>query len=202
MRLSYSAASPYVRKVMITLRELGAADSVTPVPTTGSVTEPSAERIAMNPLGKVPALERDEGPTLYDSRVICRYLNDRFDGRLYPEGEALWDALVLEATADGITDALVAMVYEGRLRPAEKQHEPWVEGMWRKASDAMNALERQWMAHLSGPFDAAQIALSCALEFADRRFADRNWREGRPQLAAWYEKVSQRPSVSEPMPGA
>ena len=95
MKLSYSPASPYVRKVMVVLHETGQLDDVELVTTTTTPLSPSLELIGKNPLGKVPALERDDGPALFDSRVICAYLNERGKGSLYPEGARKWGVRTL-----------------------------------------------------------------------------------------------------------
>ena len=120
MKLIFSPASPFVRKVRVVIDESGLTDQVTPVPvqTTPLVTDPAAR--SANPLGKIPALVLDDGKSLFDSRVICRYLNDISGAGLYP-AERIWDVLTLEALADGIMEAAVLMIYEGRLREAENR---------------------------------------------------------------------------------
>lgn len=200
MKLYYSPASPFVRKVMVVLHETGKLGGVEIVPSSGTPLAPGTMPVGLNPLGKIPALERETGPALYDSRVICRYLGE--GSSLYPKGEALWDALTLEATGDGILDAAVLMVYEGRTRPEDMQFAPWVEAQWGKVTRALDMLESRWMAHLYGPFDIGQIAVGCALGYLDFRHEARNWREGHPSLAAWYGKVSARESFVETTPKA
>ena len=200
LRLFHAAASPFVRKVMVVLHETGQAAQVELIPAGGTPVDPGTMPLALNPLGKIPALERDDGPVLYDSRVICRYLDDRAGGRLYPKGAALWEALTLEATGDGIMDAAVLMIYETRTRPEEKRHESWVEGQWAKIERAIDMLESRWMAHLAGPFDIGQIAVACALGYLDLRQPTRDWRSGRPQLAAWFARVGERDSIKVTRP--
>ena len=117
MKLYHSPASPFVRKVMVVLHETGQIGDVTLLDTVLTPTSPAEAILSKNPLSKVPALERDDGPTIYDSRVICAYLDARAGAGLYPQGAGRWDLLTLEATADGIMDAAVLMVYEGRVRP-------------------------------------------------------------------------------------
>ena len=151
-------------------------------------------------LGKIPALVRDNGQVIYDSRVICRYLDDRAKAGLYPSGPALWETMVLEATADGILDAALLMVYEWRIRPEEVRYAPWVEGQWAKVDRALDVLETRWMAHLEGPLDMGQIAVACALGYLDFRHADRDWRAGRPHLAAWEAEFAARPSMQASRP--
>ena len=204
MRLFFSPTSPYVRKVMVVLHETGQLAEVELVSGSGSPVDPGTAPLEANPLGKVPALERTDGPALYDSRVICRYLDacakDGAGGGLYPEGARLWDTLTVEATGDGILDAALLMVYEGRLRPEALRFAPWVEGQWAKVDRALDALETRWMAHLEGPLDAGQIAVGCALGYLDFRHGARGWRAGRPALAAWFDGFAARPSMMATLP--
>ncbi|MEM8729964.1 MAG: glutathione S-transferase [Pseudomonadota bacterium] len=195
MKLYHSPASPFVRKVMVVLHETGQVDDVEVVPVAVTAVSPSDLLIAKNPLSKIPALERDAGPTLYDSRVICAYLDDRAGGRLYQQGSGKWDQLTLEATADGILDAAVLMVYEGRVRPPEKQFDGWIDAQWQKVDRTLGALEARWMPNLSGQIDIGQIAVGCALSYLDFRHGDRDWRKGRPALASWYEDFAGRSSM-------
>jgi glutathione S-transferase len=195
MRLYHSPTSPYVRKVMIVLHETGLADRVTLVNGGGSPIAPNAATAAANPLGKVPCLERDDGPAVFDSRVICRHLDTLHDGpRLYPAGHALTSTLTLEALADGVLDAAILMLYENRLRPEDKRFDPWLEGQKAKILRALDAVEALWIAHLEGPMDAAAIAVAATLGYLDFRFGALNWRDGRPKLAAWFEGWTVRPS--------
>ena len=195
MRLYHSLTSPYVRKVMVLLHETGLLDRVTLVAVAGTPIDPGSMPLALNPLGKIPALERGDGPALYASRVICRYLDTLAGGRLYPEGPRLWDSLTLEATGDGIIDAGILMVYETRVRPEEARFAPWVEGQWAKIDRALDALETRWISHLSGPLDMGQIAIGCALGYVDFRHSARDWRNRRPLLAAWEAGFAARPAM-------
>ena len=196
MRLFHSETSPYVRKVMVLLHETGLADQVELVPGSGFPTAPNEATRAINPLGKVPALERDDGPAIYDSRVICRYLDHLTGAGLYPEPPRLWDTLTLEATADGILDAALLMVYEGRLRPPEIQWPTWVEAQWEKIEKALHALESRWISHLQGRMDMGQIATACALGYLDFRHGARGWRGIAPGVGAWYDEFAKRPSMA------
>ena len=200
MKLYHSANSPYVRKVEVLLLEAGRAGEVTLVPATGTPVDPQTMPLAQNPLGKVPALERDDGPALYDSRVICRYLDDRFAAGLYPAAPRLWDTLVLEATADGILDAALLVVYETRVRPEERQHSPWVEAQWGKVARALDALEERWLSHLAGPLCMGQIAVASALGYLDLRHGARDWRAGRPGLTAFAARMAARDSLRATLP--
>lgn len=201
MRLYHAPASPFVRKVVVLLHEAGAADRVALVPAAGSPLDPGTMPLDRNPLGKIPALEREDGPTLYDSRVICRYLDEVLGARLYPPAPHLWDTLVLEATADGIADAAVLMRYEEHVRPKASQSPEWLAAQWAKIDRALTAVEGRWMSHLAGPMDMGQIALGAALGYLDFRQPQRDWRGTRPALAAWWAGFSQRPAMQATLPG-
>jgi glutathione S-transferase len=200
LRLYRSPASPYVRKVMVVLHETGQDGDVDYITATGTPLDPAAMPLAHNPIGKIPVLERADGPALYDSRVICRFLDARADGGLYPEPPRLWDSLVLEATADGILDAAVLMVYESRLRPEAIRFPDLVEAQWAKIARALDALEERWMSHLHGRLDIGQIAVGCALGYLDFRHGARDWRRGRDALAAWERRFAARDSMAATVP--
>lgn len=202
MKLYHSHTSPYARKCVVVLHELGLLAQVQIVPATGAPHDPGSIPVVLNPLGKIPLLERADGPAIYDSRVICRFLDDLGGGGLYPAAPRLWDSLTLEATADGMLDAALLLVYEGRLRKPEQQNEDWIAGQWSKISRALDVVEDRWMAHLAGPLDIGQVALGCALGYLDLRHDARAWRNGRPALAAWFARLSQRPSMIATVPVA
>jgi len=193
LRLLSSPASPFVRKVRVLLHETDQTD----VEVTDVSAHPLGGEASLNataPLGKIPALERDSGPTMFDSRVICRFLDHRARAGLYPE-DRIWETLTLEALADGIMDAAVISVYEKRARPEEMWHQPWLDAQWTKVTRGLDALERQWMSHLHGPLDIGQIAVGCALSYLDFRHDEKDWRAGRDSLAAWHKAFAERPSM-------
>lgn len=194
MKLFSSATSPFVRKVTTLIHEAGLT-GIEFLPVGGTPVDPGTMPVDQNPLGKIPCLLPDDGPALYDSRVICRYLDSLAGAGLYPAAPRLWDTLVVEATADGIMEAAVLMVYETRVRPEERRHGPWVEGQWAKIARALDALESRWIDHLAGPLDMGQIAVGCALDYLDFRHAARGWREGRPRLTAWQKAFAARPAM-------
>ena len=200
MRLYDSATSPFVRKVKVVLHETGLLPGVELVPVGGTPVAPGTMPVTRNPLGKIPVLEREDGPALYDSRVICRYLDDLAGAGLYPPKPRLWETLTLEATADGMMEAAVLIVYEDRTRPEERRFDGWVEAQWTKIARALDAIEARWMAHLAGPLDAGHIATACALGYIDFRLAARDWRAGRPALAAWEARFAERPSMQATRP--
>jgi glutathione S-transferase len=137
MRLYHSPTTPFGRKVMVALMETGQAGDVEVVTVAGTPMDVGTMPVAQNPLGKIPALELDDGPALYDSRVICRFLDDRAGGKLYPPAPRLWQTLTLEATADGMLDAAILMVYEARTRPEDKRFDGWVDAQWSKVGRLM-----------------------------------------------------------------
>ena len=112
----------------------------------------------------------------------------------------MWEVRTLEATADGIMDAAILMVYEGRIRPEDLRYDTWVEAQWSKAARSLDALEALWISHLAGPLDMGQIAVACALSYLDFRHPDRDWRAGRGALAAWHATFAARPSMDATKP--
>ena len=199
MQLLSSPASPFVRKCRVLLIESGQTDvevrEVSSSPMGGE-----AALNAANPSGKIPALIRDDGPALYDSRVICRFLDARVDAGLYPAGR-LWEVLALEANADAIMEAAVGIIYEKRLRPENLWWPEWFEAQWAKIARSLDALESRSMPLLRGPLHMGQVAVGCALGYLDLRHGDRNWREGRGTLAAWEADFARRPAMAATAPG-
>ena len=199
MKLIHSGTSPFVRKVSVMLLETGLDASVTKETVAITPLNPGEVVPAANPLGKVPCLLSDIGP-LFDSRVITRYLDTLHSGpKLYPEGNALWPVLTLEATADGILDAAVLMAYEARLRSEAQKSPEWIEAQWLKISRALAHLEANLEALT--PLTMASIAVACALGYLDLRHDDRNWRTLAPKLADWEAGFAKRPSMQATMPG-
>jgi glutathione S-transferase len=200
MKLYHAPASPFARKVMVLLHEARALDRVTLIPASGNPLDPGTMPVDRNPLGKIPALERPDGPTLYDSRVITRYLDDTLRAGLYPAAPRLWDALVIEATADGIAEAAVLMRYEMHVRPEPSRSAAWADAQWKKVDRALTAMEGRWMSHLSGPLDMGQIAMGCALGYLDLRHPDRNWSAAHATLAGWWAVFRERQAMRATTP--
>lgn len=199
MKLIYSTTSPFVRKVLVALMETGQRDDVTLETVAVSPLKPGDVVPALNPLGKIPCLILDDGSAIFDSRVICRYVDSRHNGaKLYPESDALWQRLTLEATADGMVDAAILVVYERLLRSEDQRSPEWVEGQWQKIARALAYLEAN--AEKLGGLDMASIAVASALGYIEFRLADRNWRALAPKLAAWEADFSQRPSMQATIP--
>ncbi|MEM7711944.1 MAG: glutathione S-transferase [Pseudomonadota bacterium] len=199
MQLLSSGASPFVRKCRVVLLETGQDDieirDVTANPMGGDATVNAA-----NPTGKIPALIRDDGPAIYDSRVICRFLDQKAGSGLYPESR-LWDVLSLEANSDAIMEAAIAITYERRLRPEALWWPDWFEAQWAKIDRSLDALEARSMPLLEGPLNMGQIAVGCALGYIDFRHGDRSWRDGHGALAAWEARFSARDSMQATKPG-
>jgi glutathione S-transferase len=203
MRLFFNNASPFVRKVRVFVRETGLDKNVEEVATAVSPVTESPALAKANPLVKIPALILDDGTALFDSPVICEYLDTLHSGRkLFPAaGPSRWSALRLQATGDGILDAGVLCRYEMAVRPKEFQWAGWVAGQKTKWHGGLDFLEREAGA-LDGESTIGSITVACALGWLDFRYGDDNWRTGRPQLTAWYEKFSTRPSMKATMPSA
>jgi glutathione S-transferase len=201
MKLFHSAASPFVRKVTVCAAELGIA--LDRLPSAAHPINRDRTIVPVNALGKVPTLILDDGTALFDSRVICEYLDTQAGGnRLFPaSGPARWRALTEQSLADGILDAGILLRYEGVVRPPEKQSEEWRGGQLDKITCALDQLERQ-ASGLGERLDIGTITIGCALGWLDFRFGDLGWREGRPALAAWFERFSTRPSMAGSRPSA
>lgn len=198
MKLRYSPTSPYVRKVLIVAIETGQAGRIEKVPT--DVWGPNADIGEQNPLGKVPTLITDKGMTLFDSPVICEYLDSNHAGaKLFPaSGEGRWRALRQQAIADGILDAAILARLESN-RPQDKVHQPWIDRQRKAVYRSMDLLERE-ADTLNGPLSIGQIAVGCACGYLDLRYAADRWRQTRPRLAAWYEGMARRTSFLDTVP--
>ena len=203
MKLLYAQPSPFVRKVMVVLHEANVVDSVELVDGFGSPVAPNPAVTGVNPIGKVPCLILNDGTALYDSRVVCRYLDRLHQLGLYPTGDAEWATLCLEAHADGMLDAGISCVYELRCREEGERSETWRNGQREKIARGLNILENQWLTHLNGSLDIGQIGVGCALDHLDFRMEMGgwpDWRDGRPGLATWSETFLQRASMQATAP--
>jgi glutathione S-transferase len=192
MKLLGAAASPFVRKVRILALELGVELAVQNIATATDEALPDA-----NPLAKIPTLLRDDGPPLFDSPVICEFVESRAGGPTPDSGEARWRALTLQALADGLCDA--AVWRRGELaRPDGDGHPDTLAKEARRVVRALDALEAQARGFTA--FGIGEIAAACALAYLDFRFPRNPWRPSRPQLAAWFETISRRPSMQATAP--
>lgn len=199
MKLRHSTTSPFARKCVIAAMECGLDDRVEVVPTSPFAADTDLGRD--NPLGKVPCLITESGEPLFDSPVICEYLDSLHDGvKLFPaSGGARWAQLRLQALGDGILDAAVAKRVETAMRPEDKRWPSWIERQDLAIRRALDVLEQDcggW----GRDFLIGQITVACALGYLDLRFKDDDWRKGRPALAGWFAEASLRPSVAGSAP--
>lgn len=203
MKLYFSSASPFVRKVMVAAIETGLDKKIQAVPTTVVPVKPNLDLARDNPLMKVPTLVTDGGESLFDSRVICEYLDSLHDGRkLIPaSGGERWRVLRLQALADGILDAGIITRYELAIRPAEKQWADWIAGQSKKMTQGLDLAEAEGDL-LSGPINLGQIAIACALGWLEFRKPIGDVRPGRPKLFKWYDEFARRPSMLATVPKA
>ena len=194
MKLLFSPFSPYVRKCLVTGYELGLNDRIQLLPSAANPITRDQNIIADNPLGKVPTFFTDDGQVLYDSRVICEYLNDLGKGNLFPAGATRWSALTLQSLADGMLDAALLTRYEGAMRPEQYQWADWAKAQFNKIETSLDHLNQN-PAVLDSGVHIGTIAVGCTLWYLDLRFADRNWRNRAPKVADWYARFGQRDSM-------
>jgi glutathione S-transferase len=190
LTLRSSPASPFGRKIRIAASLLGLDGEIAIEP--ADTSNPSDTVRQQNPLGKIPALLLEDGTVLFDSRVIIEYLDHRAGGgKIIPEDAgARFAALRLQALADGMMDASILLIYEGRWRPAERHEPKWVDHQAGKVARALAALEAAPPA-LDAPPDVGRIALACALGYRDFRFGG-GWRQDHPRLVAWLDNFAAR----------
>lgn len=182
MQLLYSPMSPFARKVRVAAHELGIALEVS------TINPWTDERLRRdNPLAKVPTVILDDGTALYDSRVICQYLDGLSGGRLIPAPR--WPALLLEAIADGIGDAAVRAVMEKR-RDEGERHLDVIDRQFTAVNAALDRLEGETFEG----FHLGEIAVASHLGYLDFRSV-LDWRAGRPKLAAWFDAAARRDSM-------
>jgi glutathione S-transferase len=200
VKLRHSPASPYVRKVNVVSIETGLDKQIERVPTSVAPTKPNTEIQKENPLSKVPALVLDNGEALFDSPVICEYLDSLHSGaKMFPaSGPARWTALRRQATGDGILDAAILTRYE-LLRPEAIRWSDWTDGQMAKVRGGLAALEAE-ADKFGSTVDIGTITIGCALGYLDFRFGDLGWRKTCPKLAKWYEGFSARPSMKATVP--
>jgi glutathione S-transferase len=199
MKLHWSPRSPFVRKVMIVAHERGLVDRIERVRTVAAMTKPHAELMQDNPLSKIPTLVLDDGSVLYDSPVICEYL-DGLGGapKLFPaEPAARFTALRRQALGDGFLDLLVLLRDERmRARPSDVHK---TSAAVRKAA-VLQSLDREAEVLADGPLSIGHVAIGCALSYLDFRYAEDDWRKDHPRLARWHASFAARPSVQATEP--
>jgi glutathione S-transferase len=202
MKIYHSPLSPYVRKCMVLAMELGLADRIEIIPGAANPITRDQNIVAQNPLGKVPTLVTDEGLALYDSRVICEYLNDLGQGKLIPaSGAVRWQVLAEQSLGDGMLDAALLARYENAMRPEALRWSEWTSGQLEKVHSGLAVIEAN-AAKWGETFDLGKITLACALGYLDLRFPTIDWRKQYPQAAAWFAKLNARASMQATVPKA
>ena len=201
MKLTFSPASPFARKVRIAAIELGLIDKIQFTPVTVVPGQPNDEYSKIYPLKKLPALTLDNGEIIVDSYVIVEYLDELAGGgKLIPaSGAVKWRVKSDHSLLQGMLDSMLLCRYEKMVRPQGLQWQAWSDDHWSRAWNGMAHFEKD-VAALSRPLDIAQIALVCVLGYADFRFSDRPWRKTYPKLDAFHEKMLTRPSVKISVP--
>lgn len=195
MKLFYSPTSPFVRKVVACAIACELESQIERVRT--NPWDSPADLLAANPLSKVPCLVTEDGLALFDSKVICEYLDFRGRGALFPPpGAARWRALRNQAVADGITDAAVLL----RRDAARPQEAARTEAMQRQRMVMRSGLDALEAEPLPDHVDIGTISVGCALGYLDLRFAAENWRSGRPKLERWFETMRTRPEMANTAP--
>ncbi len=201
MKLYTASTSPFVRKVNIVIAELGLGSRIASEPVVVSPISRNEGVARDNPLVKIPTLILDDGSPLFDSPVICEYL-DNLSGspRFFPaSGPGRWTALRRQALADGLMDAAVLLRYEQALRPEPLRWVDWMSGQQLKVTNALDALDAEAVS-FGDAFDIGHVAAACACGYLDFRFAHLGWRETHLNLAGWFATVSARPSVVATVP--
>lgn len=195
MKLHWSPRSPYVRKVMVVAHELSLTDRIETVRTVVGGTTPHRDLMRQNPLGKIPTLVLDDGTVLFDSPVICEYLDTLHDGpKLFPAWPERLTALRRLALGDGMLDIALALLSE-RFRALERQSVPHIELWATKIHCCVDALELEADALVTNRLTIGHIAIGIALSYLDFRFGDLRWRDGHKRLAAWHADFVARPSM-------
>jgi glutathione S-transferase len=216
LTLHWSPRSPFVRKVMLFAHETGLASRLTLVRSVVAMTTPNQVLMRDNPLSKIPTLVLGDGSALYDSAVICDYLDTLHAGprRIPGSGAARWQVLRWQSLGNGLLDALVLWRNE-RDKPSERQTEAWMSSFQTKLDATLAALEAEapllqstlLSGHARGQdkpevvMNLGHVSLVCALGYLDFRFSDIDWRSGHPALAGWFAPLALRPSYQATLPG-
>lgn len=201
MKLYYSPTSPYVRKVTVLAQETGLEAKIERLAASTTPVNQNPDVAKANPVAKVPTLVTDDGLHLFDSRVICEYLDTLHDKpKFFPaSGKARWVALREQALGDGLLDAALLVRYEGFLRPEDKRWSDWADGQMKKVRGALAEIEK--LAPTFGDrVDIGTVSIACALGYMDFRYADMGWRKDYPQAAAFADRIFARPSFKSSMP--
>jgi glutathione S-transferase len=201
MKLTFSPASPFARKVRIAAIELGLIDKIEFTPATVVPGQPNDEYSQITPLKKLPVLILDNGDVILDSYVIVEYLDELAGGgKLIPaSGADRWKVKSDHSLLQGMLDSMLLCRYERMVRPQELRWQAWSDDHWNRAWNGMKHFEAK-AEMLSRPFDISHIGLVCVLGYADFRFADCGWRKAYPKLDVFHQKMLERSSVKISVP--
>ncbi len=201
MKLTFSPASPFARKVRIAAIELGLIDKIEFTSVTVAPGQPNDEYSKITPLKKLPVLILDNGEVILDSYVIVEYLDELAGGgKLIPASGAMrWKVKTEHSLTQGMLDSMLLCRYEGMTRPEALRWKAWSDDHWARAWSGMARFEND-AAMLARPLDIAQIGLVCVLGYADFRFANCGWRKAFPKLDAFHQRMLERPSVKVSVP--
>ena len=204
MKLTFSPASPFARKVRIAAIELGLIDKIEFTPATVAPGQANDEYSKITPLKKLPVLITDQGEVILDSYVIVEYLDELAGGgKLIPaSGPTRWQVKTDHALLQGMLDSMLLCRYEKMVRPEPQRWQAWADDHWNRAWNGMARFEKQAEMLARPQLDIAQIGLVCVLGYADFRFADCGWRKAFPNLDAFHARMLERPSVKISVPPA
>jgi len=198
MRLHWSPKSPYVRKVMVCAHELALVDRLELVRSVAAMLKPNARLMQDNPLSKIPTLVLENGFVLFDSVVICEYLNDLAGGALFPKSAPdKWQALRWHALGDGLLDALILWRNE---RERELPLQPLTDAFELKTLASLRLLDDEAQALAETAFSIGHVAIGCALGYLDYRFDALGWRGIAPRLGEWHAEICKRASFRNTLP--
>lgn len=197
MKLFFSPTSPYVRKCLVTAHEVGLINTITLLPGSAHPVNRDQAIVNNNPLGKVPTLITQTGEAIYDSRVICEYINALGNGHLLAhEGVLRWETLTLQSLGDGILDAALLIRYENNVRPESLRWTDWVAGKLEAIHSSLAYLN-QHTEVFKHDFHLGLLTVGCALWYLDLRYPELDWRTHYPALAIASESVMHRPSMTQ-----
>lgn len=196
MKLYFTPTSPYVRKVMVAAHETGLIGRIETLFLRPTPVKADPVLSKDNPLSKIPALLEDGKPALYDSPVICEYLDGLHGGKklIPPSGPERWRVLRTQALTDGILEAAILVFYEVQHRPAELHWSPWLDGQREKANQGLDALEHE-VTLFADDVDLAQVCAGVTLGWLEFRNVLGDIRARRPKLFAWYDEFRKRPGM-------
>ena len=199
MKIFYSALSPFARKCMLVAEELNLSDKIEKLASAANPVNRDQNILKHNPLAQVPTFFTDDGEVLFDSKVICEYLNEQGGGNLFGSGPQRWKILTEHAAADGVMAAAILVRYEKLMRPAELQWSEWTAGQMDKISTGLQYFEDR-VDTLAERVDIATLTLGAALGYIDVRIADYDWRSNFPGLRDWFALFSERDSMKKTVP--